>query len=100
MAVLDLILFNFSIKPFRKLRWHLKQIVLGLNTATVDLESLVMIFVFMLYFQANTARKYGARVYCVGVKDFNKDQVSEMAQIFPQFKVMLFNTEPNGCHSI
>ncbi|XP_072521161.1 anthrax toxin receptor 2 [Salminus brasiliensis] len=37
--------------------------------------------------EANTARKYGARVYCVGVKDFDKDQLAEVAdtaeQVFP-----------------
>ncbi|KAL6465598.1 hypothetical protein MHYP_G00257310 [Metynnis hypsauchen] len=37
--------------------------------------------------EANTARKYGARVYCVGVKDFDKEQLAEVAdtaeQVFP-----------------
>ncbi|KAI4898400.1 hypothetical protein NFI96_016771, partial [Prochilodus magdalenae] len=37
--------------------------------------------------EADTARKYGARVYCVGVKDFDKDQLAEVAdtaeQVFP-----------------
>lgn len=32
-------------------------------------------FVFSL--QANVAREFGARVYCVGVKDFDKDQVNK-----------------------
>ncbi|XP_066510003.1 anthrax toxin receptor 2-like isoform X2 [Hoplias malabaricus] len=37
--------------------------------------------------EAKTARSYGARVYCVGVKDFDKDQLAEVAdtvdQVFP-----------------
>ncbi|XP_076856933.1 anthrax toxin receptor 2 [Brachyhypopomus gauderio] len=37
--------------------------------------------------EANTSRAYGARVYCVGVKDFDKDQLAEVAdkeaQVFP-----------------
>lgn len=28
--------------------------------------------------QADEARKYGARVYCVGVLDFDEQQVSEL----------------------
>lgn len=28
--------------------------------------------------QADEARKYGARVYCVGIKDFDEQQVSEL----------------------
>lgn len=28
--------------------------------------------------QANKARKYGARIYCVGIKDFDEQQVSEL----------------------
>lgn len=30
-----------------------------------------------VFLQADKAREYGARVYCVGVKDFDKDQVNE-----------------------
>ncbi|KAF5905602.1 anthrax toxin receptor 2, partial [Clarias magur] len=37
--------------------------------------------------QANKAREYGARVYCVGVKDFDKSQLADVAdsinQVFP-----------------
>ncbi|XP_022520571.2 ANTXR cell adhesion molecule 2a [Astyanax mexicanus] len=37
--------------------------------------------------EADEARKYNARVYCVGVKDFDKDQLAEVAdtpeQVFP-----------------
>ncbi|XP_067377628.1 ANTXR cell adhesion molecule 2a [Channa argus] len=37
--------------------------------------------------EANTARKYGARVYCVGIKDFDEQQLAEIAdtkdQVFP-----------------
>ncbi|MCJ8746972.1 hypothetical protein PDJAM_G00147930 [Pangasius djambal] len=37
--------------------------------------------------EADVARQYGARVYCVGVKDFDKDQLSDVAdsinQVFP-----------------
>uniref|UniRef100_A0A4W4DPM0 Anthrax toxin receptor n=1 Tax=Electrophorus electricus TaxID=8005 RepID=A0A4W4DPM0_ELEEL len=37
--------------------------------------------------EADTARKYGARVYCVGIKDFDKDQLAQVAdteaQVFP-----------------
>lgn len=37
--------------------------------------------------QANTAREYGARVYCVGVKDFDETQLVDIAdtreQVFP-----------------
>ncbi|XP_026994205.1 ANTXR cell adhesion molecule 2a [Tachysurus fulvidraco] len=37
--------------------------------------------------QADKAREYGARVYCVGVKDFDKDQLAMVAdspnQVFP-----------------
>ncbi|KAK3538793.1 hypothetical protein QTP86_015914 [Hemibagrus guttatus] len=37
--------------------------------------------------QADVAREYGARVYCVGVKDFDKDQLARVAdspsQVFP-----------------
>ncbi|XP_060763233.1 ANTXR cell adhesion molecule 2a isoform X2 [Neoarius graeffei] len=37
--------------------------------------------------EADTARQYGARVYCVGVKDFDKDQLAGVAdsenQVFP-----------------
>lgn len=29
----------------------------------------------VFFLQAEVARQYGARVYCVGVKDFDKDQV-------------------------
>lgn len=28
--------------------------------------------------QADEARKYGARVYCVGIKDFDEQQVREL----------------------
>lgn len=30
--------------------------------------------------QANEARKYGARVYCVGIKDFDEQQVRKHAR--------------------
>ncbi|XP_048044136.1 ANTXR cell adhesion molecule 2a [Megalobrama amblycephala] len=37
--------------------------------------------------EADIARKYGARVYCVGVKDFDEDQLADVAdtkeQVFP-----------------
>ncbi|TSN86071.1 Anthrax toxin receptor 2 [Bagarius yarrelli] len=37
--------------------------------------------------EADVARQYGARVYCVGVKDFDKDQLAKVAdstnQVFP-----------------
>ncbi|KAF7687468.1 ANTXR cell adhesion molecule 2a [Silurus meridionalis] len=37
--------------------------------------------------EADVARQYGARVYCVGVKDYDKDQLSDVAdsvnQVFP-----------------
>ncbi|XP_046902598.1 ANTXR cell adhesion molecule 2b [Hypomesus transpacificus] len=37
--------------------------------------------------EANTAREYGARVYCVGVKDFDETQLADIAdtkeQVFP-----------------
>uniref|UniRef100_A0A3B4WFM4 ANTXR cell adhesion molecule 2a n=1 Tax=Seriola lalandi dorsalis TaxID=1841481 RepID=A0A3B4WFM4_SERLL len=37
--------------------------------------------------QADEARKYGARVYCVGIKDFDEQQLAEIAdtkdQVFP-----------------
>ncbi|XP_051958626.1 anthrax toxin receptor 2-like isoform X1 [Xyrauchen texanus] len=37
--------------------------------------------------QADIARKYGARVYCVGVKDFDEEQLADIAdtreQVFP-----------------
>ncbi|XP_062873727.1 ANTXR cell adhesion molecule 2a [Trichomycterus rosablanca] len=37
--------------------------------------------------EANTARKYGARVYCVGVNDYDKNQLVDVAdsvdQVFP-----------------
>ncbi|XP_053509982.1 ANTXR cell adhesion molecule 2a [Ictalurus furcatus] len=37
--------------------------------------------------EAEVARQYGARVYCVGVKDFDKDQLADVAdstnQVFP-----------------
>ncbi|KAI5613099.1 anthrax toxin receptor 2 precursor [Silurus asotus] len=37
--------------------------------------------------KADVARQYGARVYCVGVKDYDKDQLSDVAdsvnQVFP-----------------
>ncbi|KAL6114893.1 antxr2 [Pungitius sinensis] len=37
--------------------------------------------------EAEGARKYGARVYCVGIKDFDEDQLAEIAdtkdQVFP-----------------
>jgi hypothetical protein len=37
--------------------------------------------------QANIARTYGARVYCVGIKDFDEQQLAEVAdtkdQVFP-----------------
>ncbi|XP_018592325.1 anthrax toxin receptor 2 [Scleropages formosus] len=37
--------------------------------------------------QANIAREYGARVYCVGVQDFDEDQLADVAdskdQVFP-----------------
>lgn len=36
----------------------------------------LILHVFTL--QADEARKYGARVYCVGIKDFDEQQVSEL----------------------
>lgn len=32
----------------------------------------------LLALQADEARKYGARVYCVGIKDFDEQQVREL----------------------
>jgi hypothetical protein len=32
--------------------------------------------------KANTAREFGARVYCVGVKDFDESQVSVFRDLF------------------
>lgn len=34
--------------------------------------------VYLFDLQADEARKYGARVYCVGIKDFDEQQVREL----------------------
>lgn len=41
--------------------------------------------------QAEIARQYGARVYCVGVKDFDKDQVNQALFFIVNLKCAKFD---------
>lgn len=44
--------------------------------------------------QAEEARKYGARVYCVGIKDFDEQQVSELYCVCSVIRALAPDTLP------